>query len=210
MKSKQIENTKVTSLIADDKNFNKGSENGAEMIRKSFQKFGAGRSILLDKNNRIIAGNKSVEFSGIEDVLIVESDGTQLIAVKRTDIDLDSPQGREMALADNASAKANIVFDAELIEAELGEAVCEEWLPKPNYAAGLDVNNMTDDDVNLEDEFDPIGTSTDLHKIVFIFDNELEAETFMSLNHKDQQYKKFGGGSGKIWQVNLSTTYGQK
>lgn len=126
-KSKQIENTTVTSLIADDKNFNKGSEVGAEMIRKSFQKFGAGRSILLDKNNRIIAGNKSVEFSGIQDVMIVESDGTQLIAVKRTDIDLDSPQGREMALADNASAKANIVFDAELVEAELGEAVCEEW-----------------------------------------------------------------------------------
>jgi len=41
-KSKQIENTTVTSLIADDKNFNKGSEVGAEMIRKSFQKFGAG------------------------------------------------------------------------------------------------------------------------------------------------------------------------
>jgi DNA modification methylase len=40
---------------------------------------------------------------------------------------LDSEQGREMALADNASAKANIVFDAELIEAELGEAVCVEW-----------------------------------------------------------------------------------
>jgi hypothetical protein len=128
VKSKQIENTTVTSLIADDKNFNKGSEVGAEMIRKSFQKFGAGRSILLDKNNRIIAGNKSVEYSGLKNVMIVESDGTQLIAVKRTDIDLDSPQGREMALADNASAKANIVFDAELVEAELGEAVCEEWL----------------------------------------------------------------------------------
>ena len=143
MKSKQIENTKVTSLISDDKNFNKGSENGAEMIRKSFQKFGAGRSILLDKNNRIIAGNKSVEFSGIEDVLIVESDGTQLIAVKRTDIDLDSPQGREMALADNASAKANIVFDAELIEAELGEAVCEEW--------GIDVATKFE---AVEDDFE--------------------------------------------------------
>jgi DNA modification methylase len=143
MKSKQIENTTVTSLIADDKNFNKGSENGAEMIRKSFQKFGAGRSILLDKNNRIIAGNKSVEFSGIEDVLIVESDGTQLIAVKRTDIDLDSPQGREMALADNASAKANIVFDAELIEAELGEAVCVEW--------GIDVATKLE---AVEDDFD--------------------------------------------------------
>jgi len=127
MKSKQPVNIKSTELISDDKNFNKGSDIGAEMIRKSFEKFGAGRSILLDKNNRIIAGNKSVEYSGIEDVLVIESDGSQLIAVKRTDIDLDSEQGREMALADNASAKANIVFDAELVEAELGVAVCEEW-----------------------------------------------------------------------------------
>jgi len=121
---------KISELIPDDKNFNKGSQFGNSLIEKSFTKFGAGRSILLDKNNRIIAGNKSVENAaaiGMEDVQIVESDGKRIIAVKRTDIDLDSPEGREMALADNASAKANIIFDAELVEAELGEAVCEEW-----------------------------------------------------------------------------------
>jgi DNA modification methylase len=121
---------KLSDLTPDDKNFNKGSEFGNSLIEKSFRKFGAGRSILIDKNNRIIAGNKSVENAmaiGMEDVQIVESDGTKIIAVKRTDIDLDSEQGREMALADNASAKANIVFDAEVIEAELGEAVCVEW-----------------------------------------------------------------------------------
>ena len=121
---------KVADLIPDDKNFNKGSEFGSQLIEKSFQKFGAGRSILLDKNNRIIAGNKSTEnfaAGGGENVIVVESDGKSLIAVKRTDIDLDTPQGREMALADNATAKANIVFDAELVAAELSEAVCEEW-----------------------------------------------------------------------------------
>jgi len=121
---------KIKELIQDDKNFNKGTEFGNSLIEKSFRKFGAGRSILIDKNNRIIAGNKSVENAmsiGIEDVQIIESDGTKIIAVKRTDIDLDSPQGREMALADNASAKANIVFDAELIEAEVGEATAVEW-----------------------------------------------------------------------------------
>ena len=121
---------KLSDLTPDDKNFNKGSEFGASLIEKSFRKFGAGRSILIDKNNRIIAGNKSFENAmsiGIEDVQIVESDGTKIIAVKRTDIDLDTPQGREMALADNASAKANIVFDAEVVEAELGEAICTEW-----------------------------------------------------------------------------------
>jgi hypothetical protein len=121
---------KISELISDDKNFNKGSKEGGELIKKSFEKFGAGRSILIDKNNRIIAGNKSVENAtaiGMEDLQIVESDGKRIIAVKRMDIDLDTPEGRELALADNASAKANIVFDVELIETELGEAVCEEW-----------------------------------------------------------------------------------
>jgi hypothetical protein len=41
---------------------------------------------------------------------------------------------------------------------------------------------MTDEDVDLEEEFDPIGSASDLMKIVFIFDNELEAETFMSFS----------------------------
>jgi hypothetical protein len=53
--------TKISDLIPDDKNFNKGSEFGNLLIEKSFRKYGAGRSILLDKNNRIIAGNKSVK-----------------------------------------------------------------------------------------------------------------------------------------------------
>ena len=118
---------KKSDLIPDNKNFNKGSELGQELIKKSISKFGAGRSILIDKNNRIIAGNKTTENFEGEDVLVIETTGEKLIAVKRTDIDLDTPEGREMALADNATAKENIVFDAELIEAEVGEAVCEEW-----------------------------------------------------------------------------------
>lgn len=46
--------TKISELVPDDKNFNKGSEFGNSLIEKSFRKFGAGRSILIDKNNRII------------------------------------------------------------------------------------------------------------------------------------------------------------
>jgi hypothetical protein len=83
---------------------------------------------------------------GLDDVQIVESDGKKIIAVKRMDIDLDTPQGREMALADNASAKANIVFDAELIEAELGEATMVEW--------GIEVGTKIDgfgEDFSLKD-----------------------------------------------------------
>ena len=145
MKSKQTTNIKSTELIADDKNFNKG------------------RSILLDKNNRIIAGNKSVEFSGIDDVQIVESDGTKLIAVKRTDIDLDTPLGREMALADNASAKANIVFDAELIEAEVGVAVAEEWK--------IDIGTKLTDEMS-EDFTLPSGDKAPFQQMTFTLADE--------------------------------------
>lgn len=142
---------KISELIPDDKNFNKGTEYGNALIEKSFQKFGAGRSILLDKNNRIIAGNKSTEnfgASGGEDVLIVESDGTKLIAVKRTDIDLDTPQGRELALADNATAKANIVWDEEIIVEEIGVEVAEDWgmkVVEENYN-NIDLDSFFEED----------------------------------------------------------------
>ena len=130
--------TNIESLVPDNKNFNKGTEYGQHLIEESLRKFGAGRSILLDKNNRIIAGNKTTENCanvGLDDVIIVETDGTKLVAVKRTDIDLDSAQGREMALADNATGKANLCFDTDLImqEAEKFDFEPEDW--------GVDVDN---------------------------------------------------------------------
>lgn len=114
----KLKKAKVSDLTFDDKNFNKHTEYGMSLIEKSLRNNGAGRSILIDKNNRIIAGNGVVETAaqiGLEDVQIVESDGTKIIAVKRTDIDLDSKQGREMALADNATGAADLQWDAEAI-----------------------------------------------------------------------------------------------
>lgn len=110
----------IKELIPDSKNFNRHSEYGMSLLEKSVGKFGMGRSILLDRNNRIIAGNGITETAGqlgIEDVEIVETDGTKIVAVKRTDIDLDTPQGREMALADNATNKANLKWDKEATDA---------------------------------------------------------------------------------------------
>ena len=128
----EIKEAKISDLVFDDKNFNKHTEYGMSLIEKSIRNNGAGRSILIDKNNRIIAGNGVTEIAGqigLDDVQIVESDGTKIIAVKRTDIDLDSKQGREMALADNATASVDLAWDEEQIqfaEEEFG-VVAEEW-----------------------------------------------------------------------------------
>ena len=108
----------IESLVPDNKNFNKGTEYGNHLMDESLRKFGLGRSILLDKNDRIISGNKTAEKAaelGFENVLVVETDGNTLVAVKRKDVDLDSAKGREFALADNATGKANLAWDEEVI-----------------------------------------------------------------------------------------------
>ena len=129
MENNKTEKGNIRQLIPDDKNFNKHSEYGMSLLEKSVGKFGMGRSILVDKNNRIIAGNGITETAGaagIEDVRFIDTDGTEIIAVRRNDIDLDTPEGREMALADNATNKANLAFDTDLIE-----SVCSDLDIKP-------------------------------------------------------------------------------
>ena len=125
MAQKKIIEADIAQLVPDDVNFNKGTQFGQSLIEKSLRQFGAGRSILLDKNNRIIAGNKTVENAGqigLEKVLIVETTGEEIVAVKRTDIDLDTREGRELALADNATGAANLAWD----EAALTQA-SDKW-----------------------------------------------------------------------------------
>ena len=51
--------TNIESLVPDNKNFNKGTEYGDRLMDESLRRFGLGRSILIDKNNRIIAGNNN-------------------------------------------------------------------------------------------------------------------------------------------------------
>jgi len=112
---------KIAELVPDNKNANLGTERGSAMIEQSLRRYGAGRSILIDKNGKIIAGNKTVENAGmigLEEVVVVPSDGKRLIAVQRTDLDLDSdPQARELALLDNRTSEVNLDWDPEVIAA---------------------------------------------------------------------------------------------
>ena len=48
---------------------------------------------------------------------VIETTGDELVAVKRTDIDIDSKEGRELALADNRTAQINLAWDEPNIEA---------------------------------------------------------------------------------------------
>lgn len=126
--------TTIADLRFDDKNFNRHTSYGMGLLEKSLGENGAGRSILIDKDNNIIAGNGIVEAAGsvgLEKVRIVETSGDEIIAVKRTDVALDSREGRKMALADNATAAADLDWDVETVKEQ-----SEKW--------DLDLNDWGD------------------------------------------------------------------
>ena len=110
----------IEELEQDLHNFNKGTEAGQQLMERSFKELGAGRSILLDRNGNIIAGNKSQKAAiaaGIKRVRVIETTGDELVAVKRTDVDIDTAEGRKMAYLDNLTTQVNLTWDETEIQA---------------------------------------------------------------------------------------------
>ena len=114
----------ISDLKADNQNANRGTPRGMGMLESSLQELGAGRSVLVDKDLNLVAGNKTVEKArerGFKEVILVKTDGKQLVAVQREDVELDTPRGRRLALADNRVSQVNLDFDGGVL-AELARA----------------------------------------------------------------------------------------
>lgn len=110
---------KIKDLKPDPRNANKHSEFGTGLLENSIRDLGLGRSVLISRDDVLIAGNGVHEAAGaigLEKVKIVETDGKELIAVKRMDIQSGTPEFYKMALADNIVAQKNIVLDTEIVE----------------------------------------------------------------------------------------------
>jgi len=111
----KVEVVNIAQLTPDPLNANKGTERGSYMLEASLDSFGAGRSILIDKDGNIIAGNKThgkAGEMGFDEVIVVETDGRQLVAVKRTDLELGTPQALGLAIADNRVSEINLDWDS--------------------------------------------------------------------------------------------------
>ena len=124
--------SKISDFTTDSHNANKGTQRGLRALDTSLRQYGAGRSILVDKKGRVIAGNKTLERAadiGMDDVIVVESDGTKLVAVKRTDLDLDSEDGKARALAtyDNRAGQLDFDWDIDALSAVDTDVLKDLW-----------------------------------------------------------------------------------
>src|SRR5580658_9932886 len=120
----------IAQLILDEKNANKGTERGRELLGKSLETYGAGRSVVVDRNNRVIAGNKTLEAArtaGFESIAVIETDGSSLVAVRRGDLDLKrDKKARELAIADNRVGELDLEWNPEAL-ASLDVDLTQFW-----------------------------------------------------------------------------------
>lgn len=118
----------MAKIKLDSKNYRVHTDKNKMIIDKSLKELGAGRSILIDSENEIIAGNGVFEQAEKQNIKIkiVETDGTELIAVKRTDLKTSDKKRKKLALIDNHSTDTSN-FDFDNINDDFEEIELEEW-----------------------------------------------------------------------------------
>jgi len=92
----------ISDLTPDPQNARRHNPRNIGMIERSLNEVGAARSIVIDEDNVILAGNGLIEAAaqaGIENVRIIEASGDEIIAVRRSG--LTAEQKTKLALFDN-------------------------------------------------------------------------------------------------------------
>lgn len=146
------------------------------------------RPIVVNKEMVVLGGNmrlKACLEAGLKEVSIIIADN------------LTPEQEKEFLIKDNVSGGE---WDWDVLANEWNQEELEEWgLSIPNWSAGIDENGMVDEDVDIEEEFNPIGTMDGKQRVVFLFDGPEEAESYLKSQKVD--YKKMN----MAWQVDLCT-----
>lgn len=124
--SPELKTISVEELEHDSKNANIGTDRGRDAVHNSIVENKFGRSILIDKKGKIIGGNKTVEAAakaGLKTVRVIETTGDEIIAVQRIDVDLESPEGRRLAIAENRTAELGLQWDPKVLSELTGAGV---------------------------------------------------------------------------------------
>lgn len=180
---------KLSSITPDDKNNNKHTAYGMDLLEKSVNKVGIIESITVSNDDKIISGNARHEIFGknfTKEALVIETDGTQPIIIKRTDIESDTKQFYEASILANTTAKKNIDFDIEVIES-LGVEYDIDVVD-----LGVDIYN--NDTINLDNFFeeDNNNNKENKNKIVLEYtDEDFELVNEALKNHSGSKEQIF-------------------
>lgn len=140
----------ISELKSDHKNARRRTDRSSELIKESLQRYGAARSIVIDEENRILAGNGTIDgakAAGIKNLRIIETDGDEIIAVKRTGLTEDQKVG--LALADNRTADLS-EWDQEMLHQLSEEHDISPWFDQDDLDELLAVTELDPEEGNTD------------------------------------------------------------
>jgi len=133
---------KLNDLKPDSRNHNKHTPQGMALLEKSVEQVGIIESITVSNDDQIISGNARHEVIGRKfdaEPIVVETDGTRPVILKRTDIQSNTPEFYKASILANTTAKKNIDIDLEVVE-ELAEEFELDAEELGVESLGFDVN----------------------------------------------------------------------
>jgi len=153
---------KIADLKFDPENARVRTAKGEAMIQESLRQVGAARSIVIDENGTILAGNGTVEAAGqigIDNVVIVEASGDEIIAVRRKG--LTDEQKKKLAYYDNRTGD-EAEWDMEQVARDLlgGHDFLDELFDEVELPDELEIGSE-DQSHLLDDSYEIIVTCTD-------------------------------------------------
>lgn len=107
-KEPSVREGSIAEFTQHQRNARKHNPRNVGTIEKSLQQNGFGRPMLASRERVMLAGNATSEALasiGLEDAIIVETDGTKPIIHIRTDLSVDDEMAVRLALADNRAAE---------------------------------------------------------------------------------------------------------
>lgn len=183
----------MAEIKYDKHNYRKHNDKNKNLIKKSLKECGAGRSIVIDAENEIIGGNGIYEQAQKLNipVRVIETDGTELIAVKRTDLKTDDEKRKQLAVMDNSTSDTSS-FDKELLQNDFDIPTLSDW--------GIDIKEKLEEQEGEEEFTEEL--LEEHNYIILYFDNKsdwltavekLNIHPVQALDSKEN-YKRVGIG----------------
>jgi len=146
----------------DKRNYRKHNDENKRLIKKSLEECGTGRSIVIDNDNEIIAGNGVYEIAeelGIP-VKIIETDGNEIIAVKRTDINRNDEKRNKLAILDNSTSDLS-EFDYDLLKEDFEQEYLKDLGINYNFI-NSDLDFLDNEELMNNDNLQEMNTNKQL------------------------------------------------
>jgi len=177
--TKQV--THLADLTPDPHNARKHNPRNVGMIERALGEVGAARSIVIDEDGVVLAGNATIEAAaqaGIERVVTVDADGETIVAVRRSG--LTDEQKRRLALYDNRTAEV-AEWDTEQLQIDFDDGLLDGMFSESEldiYFNTIEYTSTDRDGQGVNSTWSQVDVSNNVNVVIGEIETRIDKELY--------------------------------